>query len=76
MPTLWIMYENCLAMCGLTFMASVITGKATDAPPSDVMPATMDPKTIVTDIYLCRPCSQDDATSGGLRFDSRRGIIV
>ena len=51
MPTLWIMNENCFATCGLTSIASVMTGKAIDAPPSEVAPATMDPKIIVTLMY-------------------------
>jgi len=46
-PQLWIMKEKSRATTGVMSNASVITGKATDAPPSDVAPAIMDPKIIV-----------------------------
>ena len=48
MPTDWIMKLKSRATAGLMPSASVITGKATAAPPSEVAPATSDPNTMVT----------------------------
>ena len=42
------MMEKSLAMVGLMPKARVMTGKATAPPPSEVAPATMAPKIIVT----------------------------
>jgi hypothetical protein len=41
------MSEKSLATAGSIFKAKVMTGKATAPPPSEVAPATMDPKTMV-----------------------------
>ena len=47
-PVDWIKMEKSLAMVGLMPKAKVMTGKATAPPPSEVAPATMAPKIIVT----------------------------
>ena len=41
------MREKSLAIAGLIFRAKVMTGKATAPPPSEVAPATMEPKIMV-----------------------------
>jgi hypothetical protein len=43
------MIEKSLAMVDDMFNARVMTGKATAPPPSEVAPAIMAPKTIVTE---------------------------
>ena len=47
------MREKSLATDGETLSAKVMTGKATAPPPSEVAPATIDPKIMVMDMmYL------------------------
>eukprot|EP00615_Pteridomonas_danica_P003227 CAMPEP_0114343988 /NCGR_PEP_ID=MMETSP0101-20121206/11064_1 /TAXON_ID=38822 ORGANISM="Pteridomonas danica, Strain PT" /NCGR_SAMPLE_ID=MMETSP0101 /ASSEMBLY_ACC=CAM_ASM_000211 /LENGTH=86 /DNA_ID=CAMNT_0001479075 /DNA_START=1282 /DNA_END=1542 /DNA_ORIENTATION=+ len=50
-PTDCIKNEKSRATIGDIPKTSVITGKATAAPPSDVAPASIDPNIIVIDIY-------------------------
>lgn len=52
MPTDWIMKEKSRATGGAIPNTRVITGKATAAPPSEVAPATIEPNTMVMDMYL------------------------
>lgn len=51
MPTDWIMKLKSRAMTGEMPKTRVMIGKATEAPPSEVAPATMLPNTIVTLMY-------------------------
>ena len=47
-PTDWIMSEKSRAIDAVSPKPSVITGNATEPPPSEVPPATIDPKSIIT----------------------------
>lgn len=49
-PTVCIMSEKSLAHSGSILNTSVITGKATAPPPSEVAPAINDPNTMVRDM--------------------------
>jgi hypothetical protein len=47
LPQDCVINEKSLAIVGLIFKTRVMTGKATAPPPSEVAPATIDPKIMV-----------------------------